>query len=136
VLGDQYGKVLENGELRIALEEGAFFLYYYEHKFPIIPKTYVNILTHAIETLEQVLPDDTPQFQELMSIITALRHLPAITEQDPERIAERYREKEVVKRRLWNLYQNSSAIREFIDANLVLFNGTRGSPAVLICWMP
>ncbi len=127
VLGDQYGKVLENGELRIALEEGAFFLYYYEHKFPIIPKTYVNLLTHAIETLEQALPDDTPQFQELMSIITALRHLPAITEQDPEKIAERYREKEVVKRRLWNLYQNSSAIKEFIDGNLVLFNGTRGN---------
>ena len=42
-----------------------------------------------------------------MSIVTALRHLPPTTEQDPELIAERYREKEVVKRRLWSLYQNS-----------------------------
>lgn len=128
VLGDQYGKILENGELRIVIEEGAFYLYYYEHKFPIIPKTYVNILTHAIETLEEELSVDTPQFQELMSIVTALKHLPSITEQDPERVAERYREKEVVKRRLWSLYQNSSVIRGFIDANLVSFNGVIGNP--------
>ena len=63
-----------------------------------------------------------------MSIVTALRHLPPTTEQDPERIAERYREKEVVKRRLWSLYQNSSAIREFIDGNVAVFNGTKGDP--------
>ena len=63
-----------------------------------------------------------------MSIVTALRHLPPTTEQDPERIAERYREKEVVKRRLWSLYQNSDAIREFIDGNVAAFNGTKGDP--------
>jgi (1->4)-alpha-D-glucan 1-alpha-D-glucosylmutase len=63
-----------------------------------------------------------------MSIVTALRHLPSTTEKEPERIAERYREKEVVKRRLRNLYQNSTAIREFVDRNVVFINGTKGNP--------
>jgi len=128
ILGGQYGAVLENGELRLSFEEGFFFIYYCDHKLPIIPKSCNNILTHGIEDLEQELSAAAPQFQELLSIVTALRHLPPTTEKNPERIAERYREKVVVKRRLWNLYQNSSAIREFIDRNVTAFNGTKGDP--------
>ncbi len=128
ILGDQYGSVLENGELQLSFEEGSFFVCYYDHKLPVIPKTYSNILTLEIATLEHELTVTAPQFQELMSVVTALRHLPPATEKNPERITERYREKEVVKRRLWSLYQNSSAIREFIDTNVTTFNGTRGDP--------
>lgn len=128
ILGDQYGTVLESGELHLSFEEGSFFICYHDHKLPIVPKTYSHILTFRIEDLEQELSAATPQFQELMSIVTALRHLPPATEHDPERIAERYREKEVVKRRLWSLYQNSSAIGKFIDGNVAAFNGTKDEP--------
>jgi (1->4)-alpha-D-glucan 1-alpha-D-glucosylmutase len=128
ILGDQYGTVLENGELRLNFEEGSFFIYYCDHKLPIIPHSYNNILTLGIEDLERALSTAVPQFQELMSIVTALRHLAPTTEQDPELIAERYREKEVVKRRLWDLYQNSGAIREFIEGNVAAYNGTKGDP--------
>ena len=128
ILGDQYGTVLENGELRLSFEEGSFFINYCDHKLPIIPHSYNNILTLGSEDLERELSAALPQFQELMSIVTALRHLPPTTEQDPELIAERYREKEVVKRRLWNLYQNSGAIREFIDGNVAGYNGKKGDP--------
>ncbi|MFA7404694.1 MAG: malto-oligosyltrehalose synthase [Pelobacteraceae bacterium] len=126
ILGDQYGTVLENGELHLSFEEGSFFILYYDHKLPVIPKSYSTILTLGIESLEEGISAEAPQFQELMSVVTALRHLPSTTEENPDRIVERYREKEVVKRRLWSLYQNSSAIREFIEGNVRLFNGTRG----------
>lgn len=128
ILGDQYGAILENGELQLAFEEGSFFVSYYDNKLPIIPKSYSNILTLGLEQLEEELSAAAPPFQELMSIITALKHLPPTTEQDPERIIERYREKEVVKRRLWSLYQETSSIRIFIDGNVAIFNGRRGEP--------
>ncbi len=128
ILGDQYGAVLENGELQLRFEDGAFFIFYYEHKLPIIPKSYSHILNHNIIVIEQELSTEAPQFQELMSIITALKHLPSTTEQDPERIEERYREKMVIKRRLLNLYQNSGAIRDYIDANIRTFNGIKNDP--------
>lgn len=128
ILGDQYGAVLENGELRLSFEEGSFFVSYYEHKLPLIPKTYSQFLTFGIDALERELPGDSPQLQELMSIVTALSHLPPTTEKEPERIEERYREKEVVKRRLWSLYQNSAAVRDFIDNNVAVFNGAKGDP--------
>jgi (1->4)-alpha-D-glucan 1-alpha-D-glucosylmutase len=128
VLGDQYGRILENQELRLVFEEGAFFLGYYDHRFPILPKSYIFILSHRIDSLKESLSHEDPHFTELLSIITALNHLPAYTEVVPERVEERHREKEVIKKRLMNLCEGSSAVDSFIEENVKLFNGTRGEP--------
>ena len=128
ILGDQYGNILENQELRLTFEEGAFFVAYYDNKFPIIPKTYITILKYRIEELEKRLSPDDPYFIELLSIITALDHLPFYTETDPEKITERYREKEIIKKRLWNLYHENSEVKAFIDENVRIFNGIKGEP--------
>ena len=37
ILGDQYGNILEGQELKVVLEEGAFFAHYSEHRFPLGP---------------------------------------------------------------------------------------------------
>lgn len=128
ILGNQYGNVLEAQELRLAFEEGSFFLYYYDNKLPIIPKTYIFILKHRIDELESTLSPDDAYFKELLSILTALDHLPPYTETDPEKIAKRYREKEIIKKRLWTLYTESREIRMFIDDNVNIFNGRKGEP--------
>jgi (1->4)-alpha-D-glucan 1-alpha-D-glucosylmutase len=126
ILGGQYGRVLENQELKLTFEEGAFFINYFTHKFPIIPKTYIHILQHRITDLEKLLSPDNPGYMELLSIITAFNHLPPYTERDSEKIAERYSEKEIIKMRLWSLYNENPAVREFINENLRLFNGNKG----------
>src|SRR5262249_43439496 len=51
VLGDQYGIVLERGELRLQLDEGLFTVRYYETVLPIAPPSYSRILSHRIEEL-------------------------------------------------------------------------------------
>jgi (1->4)-alpha-D-glucan 1-alpha-D-glucosylmutase len=66
ILGDQYGNVLENQELRLSFEEGAFFLYYYDNKFPIIPKTYKNILKHRLDALENLLSLKNPNRRDIV----------------------------------------------------------------------
>lgn len=129
ILGDQYGAVLENGELALVFAEGAFFLRYYDHTLPIRLRSYSTVLTHRLEELEQVLSPEDLHYQELLSIDTALRNLPPHTERDPEKIVERYREKEVVKRRLGALCNERPEIRAFIDRNVAIFNGVRGEPA-------
>ncbi|MGO9953289.1 MAG: malto-oligosyltrehalose synthase, partial [Dissulfurispiraceae bacterium] len=60
--------------------------------------------------------------------ITAMKHLPPHTETDQEKIDERYREKEIVKKRLLTLCNESSEIRNFIDDNVRIFNGIKGDP--------
>jgi (1->4)-alpha-D-glucan 1-alpha-D-glucosylmutase len=125
ILGDQYGTVLENQEMELVYEDGAFTLHYADHHLPLAPKTWTRILSHGLERLlaenEQAMP-----MMELQSIVTALKNLPEAGERNPERIAEHYREKEIVKKRLSALMDESALIRNFVLDNVRIFNGERG----------
>lgn len=128
ILGDQYGKILEDQQLRVLFEDGAFFVDYFEHRFPLRPKSYDFVLRLELQGLEKRLTEEHPAVAELLSIMTSLRHLPSDNETDMASIEERIREKEVIKRRLLTLYQSSPEIREHIDLNLVRINGVKGQP--------
>jgi len=128
VLGDQYGHVLENQELKLNLEEGAFFIHYHERKFPVAPISYRKILEYRIDELKKKMGSDHSHLQELLSIITALVHLPARTEKDREKILERRREKEIIKKRLGDLHNESKEVQSFIEENLKRFNGDPDDP--------
>jgi (1->4)-alpha-D-glucan 1-alpha-D-glucosylmutase len=131
ILGDQYGRVLENGELHLSLAGGGFQVTYYEHRLPLDPKTYPRIFGNDqdLEELGGKMGAENENYQELLSIITALNNLPDRRETDPARMAERRREKEVIKRRLDDLNNRNAAIRELIDIRVQLYNGERGVPA-------
>ncbi len=131
ILGDQYGRVLENQELNLAFEEGAFFISYGSRKLPIDPVSYNRILRLRLDELQKETGKDHPHLQELLSIVTALSHLPLHTEREANKILERQREKEVIKKRLLNRCQESEPIRSFIGANTLIFNGQRNQPRSL-----
>ena len=128
ILGDQYGIVLENQEITLNYDDGQFFLLYFEHRLPLDPCTWNTILTFRQDTLIQDLEESDPHGLEYKSIITALSHLPAKTETDAERVAERYREKEVIRRRLSTVMAESPVLRNYLVENLRLLNGTKHSP--------
>ncbi|HEX6289660.1 MAG TPA: malto-oligosyltrehalose synthase [Herpetosiphonaceae bacterium] len=127
ILGAQYGQVLENQELRLSYSSGAFFLHYWETQLPLAPRTYTPILQLVYDTVAE---QETEEFSvlELQSIMTALSHLPPRTETDAERIAERQREKEVVKRRLNALTESDPVVAEAITSAVAIYNGVRGDP--------
>ena len=129
VLPDQYGQVLESGQLRLQMADGAFVVLCAGTYLPIAPDSYPRILTHRLADLAARLGDDDAHLQELKSILTALAHLPGRTETDTARIDERLREKEVVKRRLAALLKESAELRDFVEENIRLFNGRPGEPA-------
>ena len=127
ILADQYGKVLESGELTLFFRDGAFFVRYHENDFPIEPRSYELILGHGLDRLEKQL-SGSGDFMELMSILTAIGHMPPFTETNPGKMAERAREKEVIKKRLFALYENSPEVRHFVDENTGIINGAPGDP--------
>jgi (1->4)-alpha-D-glucan 1-alpha-D-glucosylmutase len=126
VLAGLYGDVLEAGELALTFSDGAFFVKYGERRFPIAPRSYGRILGPGLEELESALGADDPGFIEFQSILTAVRNLPGSSETEPEKVAERQREKEVIKRRLATLAGQSQPIHDFIDRNVALFAGRPG----------
>jgi (1->4)-alpha-D-glucan 1-alpha-D-glucosylmutase len=128
VLGDQFGEVLERGELQLVREGGAFFVKYWEHSFPINPRQVPRILRHQLDRLRDEVGADDIQLQELESIIAALEKLAPRDEVEPKKVAERAREKEVAKRRLAALSESCPRLARFVDDNVRQFNGTVGEP--------
>lgn len=129
ILGNLYGTVLENQEIRVACDDGRFVVDYYDHRLPVAPKSSVMILSHRLDAFIGRAGDDSPHAQELQSIITALRHLPGRTDLDPPLVKERYREKEIIRQRLAALLRDSPAVAQFVDDNIRRFNGVPGDPA-------
>ncbi|WP_129124992.1 malto-oligosyltrehalose synthase [Geomonas oryzae] len=126
LLGDQYGRVLEGGGLQLIFRDGAFFVQCNALQIPVEPRSYLLILQHRLDALREKLPPEAAPLQELLSIETALQHLPLPTEQDPEKMNERHREKEIIKKRLAQLCLGSAEVAEFVEENVRVFNGTKG----------
>src|SRR5262249_24984332 len=95
VLGALYGDVLESQQIRLAFADGAFTLHYFDHRFPVTPDSYGEILGLRVAELESRLGPDSPGFMEYQSILTAVSHLPPCSVTVPADVAQRQREKEV-----------------------------------------
>jgi (1->4)-alpha-D-glucan 1-alpha-D-glucosylmutase len=130
VLADQYGNVLERGDLKLTFdaERGEFSIFYFQHRFPIAPNGYPRILGLQIERLQEKLGPTHEDFLELQSIMTASSHLPDRRGATCEQKAESNREKEVQKRRLAALCARSHDIKAFITDNVTTINGTPADP--------
>jgi (1->4)-alpha-D-glucan 1-alpha-D-glucosylmutase len=128
VLGDQYGRVLENQEIQIVYADGQFQVSVYDTPLPLAPRTWTMLLEPAVAKLREKLGADHEHVAEMESVVTSLSHLAGPTETDDAKIRERQREKEIVKRRLSALLEKSGEARESMDASLVEINGQRGEP--------
>src|SRR5213594_59954 len=126
ILSDQYGRVLERGELQVRFEEGTLYLLYGERRLPIAPGTYRYILEVALKNLAEYSDEDF--YAEVQSILTALEYLPKRNEPDPKRIAEREREKEIIKRRLERRCAEAPQVQRAIEKALAQINGKPGDP--------
>jgi (1->4)-alpha-D-glucan 1-alpha-D-glucosylmutase len=130
VLAEQYGNVLEKGELKLTFDSdrGEFSIFYFQHRFPVDPKEYPRILGFQIERPQEKLGSTHEDFLEVQSIITAFGHLPDRRGATPEQKVERNREKEVQKRRLAALCARSPEAWEFVAENVATINGTPDDP--------
>lgn len=128
VLGDQYGSVLDRGELKLSFdrEKGEFSICYFKHRFPVNPKEYPRILNYNSGRLEQELSAQNQCVLELQSLIAAFDHLPGRTDESPDKRTERIRDKEINKRRLAALCAQSPEILNFVQQNVREINGTPG----------
>ena len=128
ILGRQYGEALEEGQLKLEYHDGAFSIRYFEHAFPMGPRTTIPLLTHHLSELQAALGETDPHLTELESIITALEHLPPQTARAPGAVRERQREKEIIKRRLRDLTASSEPVRAHILRNVEEYCGDPARP--------
>jgi (1->4)-alpha-D-glucan 1-alpha-D-glucosylmutase len=123
VLADQYGLILEAGELALdfCATRGEFSVRYFAHRFPIDPDDYPALLS-AGNAAEDAAGVDAA----FATLLAALRNLPPRTVGDAALIAERRRNKELFKQQLAELYARLPALRERIATRLAAFKGRPG----------
>ncbi|RZI73983.1 MAG: malto-oligosyltrehalose synthase, partial [Variovorax sp.] len=119
VLGDHYGDVLARGELVLAFDAdaGSLALHYHEHSFPLAPETYPRVLQRAESRV-----DDAELSASLASIASSFGHLPPRSATEPEAVAERARDKEVLKGRLARLVARQLPVAQAIAAAVAELN--------------
>lgn len=128
VLGDHYGRVLEAGELKLAFDPaaGAFHIAYYDHRFPLDPRTFPDVFA-AVPA-----PDDGESGQALavvQSLLDAFGHLPERDSRDTALLGARRRDKVLHKQQLAEACARHAWLRDWIDACVARLNGTPGTPS-------
>jgi (1->4)-alpha-D-glucan 1-alpha-D-glucosylmutase len=113
VLGDQYGRVLEAGEIVLERQGGSFTVRYYEHEAPISPRTLGGLLGKAASRAGS---------EELASLALAFSRLPHGSRTDRAAVVERHRDKEVLWARLADLSQAHPEVAKAIDAEVEAVN--------------
>ncbi|HTS69812.1 MAG TPA: malto-oligosyltrehalose synthase [Terriglobia bacterium] len=128
ILSRPYAQALENQELRLAFEQGGFFVNYSDVKLPVAPKSYLAVLRHRIDELQRRLGRSHAAFRELRGICVAVSNLPERIALSTELAGERRLQREALKERLWRLHEESGEVRKFVDENVRIFNGERKRP--------
>ncbi len=113
VLGDHYGRVLEDSQLQLAHVEGAFVLRYQEHVFPVDPSSLAGLLGEVAEL----------QGSQLLAFL-AERHagLPRPTVTARQAVERRHRDKAVLLTLLARLCHEEPTVTGAIDAAVARLN--------------
>lgn len=114
VLGNQYGRVLSAGQIRIEQECDRFHIAYFENIFPVAPRSLALPLARAAEYAKS----DTLSF-----IADSFARLPAPEAADRENIYLRHRDKRVIYELLRALCGQHPEIREAIRRAVDELNG-------------
>ncbi|MGZ4955684.1 MAG: malto-oligosyltrehalose synthase [Methylobacter sp.] len=133
VLGDHYGNILEQQELKLVFDadQGEFSVYYYQHRFPVDPQTYPFILNSQHQQLLNHFTADDPVFMEYQTVDNSFSKLPLRIDRAEEKVEERKRDKEVFKKQLAKLCAYSPLLTEFINFRVGEINRIAGEDGEL-----
>ena len=127
VLGDQYGRVLEAGEIRLQFdaEAGEFCLHYWDHRFPIDPAHYASI--YAVLPAPPARDDsEIDSHAVAAAMLDAFARLPS--RDDVAEGERRARDAAVYKRSLARLVARHAWLANWTQACIQHFNGQPGQP--------
>ncbi len=111
ILGDQYGHVLERGELRLEFRDGALVLRYFEHELPVNPRQARASTGWPSSRWRARSAADNPHLHEFLSILASLENLPPYTEQEPDASRNGSARRRWPRARLARLVEESPAVR-------------------------
>jgi (1->4)-alpha-D-glucan 1-alpha-D-glucosylmutase len=128
ILGDQYGAVLDSGQLQLTLDERGLTVRYYDTVMPLAPRSWARVLGHRLAELQDRLGPEHPELLELESLLTWFTTIPPGVETEAGSPAAGGVEVEPGQARLAELLARAPEIRKFVEDNVRILNGTPGDP--------
>lgn len=123
MLGDFYGKCLENGEIQLSYDESGLSVNYYGLKIPLRIESYASLINHDFGRLSRSLGRRHPDAIKMLGLLYIVKNIPSETAGK-----ERKDQAEFVKGLFWELYNENPKVKGFIDQNLKRFNGEVEKP--------
>jgi (1->4)-alpha-D-glucan 1-alpha-D-glucosylmutase len=131
-LGDQYGAVLERGELQLKFdrEHGRFSIWYFDNRFPIRPRDYATIIRQRLGETGMPRPDAQAadlleRFARDFASFGAVRRTAIRSGEARDRAAR-------LKSDLGRLAMEDRTVGRVLDEAAALFNGTAGQPETFV----
>lgn len=116
VLGKFYAQALEGGEIQLSYDEQGFKINYYHFHFPLSVGSYVQVLGHDMEKLERQLAQNSDLIK-LLGVINLFKALASQIGDTSQSDQMRH-----AKTMLWQMYNQNSSVKDFINNNLAFFN--------------
>lgn len=113
VLGDHYGRVLEDREFRLLREEGKFLVYYHDHVFPVDPSSLADLLRGAARSSES---------ETLAFLAESHARLPRPTVTARQAVERRHRDKMILADLLARLCREEPEVASAVDAEIERIN--------------
>ncbi|MDP9075152.1 MAG: malto-oligosyltrehalose synthase, partial [Actinomycetota bacterium] len=106
-LGDHYGRVIEAGDLVVSRHGGSFVVAYFDHQWPLSPRTFDDLLGRAAARVGSA---------EVAALAVAFGRLPHALIDDPVARSERHRHSRLLQRQLGRLCETDPAVAAAVDA--------------------
>ncbi|GAB4361912.1 MAG: malto-oligosyltrehalose synthase [Deltaproteobacteria bacterium] len=128
ILGEAYGKVLEQGGFSLRRTGDGFALEVHGIRLPLAAASWTAILGHRPEALEEALGADHPVFREFWEILSDLERLSAAVSAGTGTPGQRREREEGIRKRLAALCAAAPEVRAHLDETLRILSGVRGRP--------
>lgn len=125
ILAGPYADILLNQGIHLRFDDRGLFFQYEDHRLPLNPSTYRDVLQLAAENLTNGAESRAAALRDLDALSEALSKAQvqggAPTDDRENTIVE-------LKTRLWRLHHDDETLRRGIDEALRIFNGVLGQP--------
>lgn len=123
ILAGPYAEILWSQSIRLHFDDRGFFVQYEDHRLPLNPATYDDVLELCRERVQDRDEQLGATFQDLQVVSRGFAKSanvrPLFAEEGASAIGE-------FKAKLWQLYQSDETIRHGFDDALRILNGVKG----------